>query len=145
MSQTLFRVVFDGTLSGEFDEVTSKKRFSRLFRLDAKKTALFFSGKNYVIKDNLPENEAMNFMIKVSETGCECYVQEVPDGDYDEKREESERRQDDRRSPRPGARVLDRRLEVRRTRDKKYLQDLVERIKKIPVAFKAYITDSKKK
>lgn len=148
MSQPLFRVVFDGSLTGEFDVATAKKRFSRLFQLDAKRTEKFFSGKSYVIKNNLPEEDAVNFMIKVSEAGCECYLQEITDEDelyYDEKRIGDERRIKFRRSPRAGARVLDRRTQIRRKIDKTNFADLIEHSKQIPVAFKSYTTDPKKK
>lgn len=147
MSHQLFRVVFDASLTGEFDEATSKRRFSRLFHLDEKRTETLFSGKDYVIKDNISEAEAMDFMIKVSETGCECYVQEVPDEDepdYEEKRATGERRTRFRRSPRTGARVLDRRLQIRRKSDQKFFADLIRHIKEIPVAFRSYATGSKK-
>jgi len=148
MSQQLFRVVFDGSLTGEFDKATAKKRFSRLFHLDTRKTEMFFSGKDYVIKDNLPETDAMNFMIKVSDAGCECYVQEVPDKDvpdYDEKRKSGERRRKFRRPPRAGARVPDRRMAIRRKIDKTHFADLIRHNKKIPVAFRFYSTDIEKK
>ena len=105
MSEPLFRVVFDGTMTGEFDEATTRKRFAKLFRLDDKKTAALFSGREYVIKNNVTEAVAMEFMIKVSEAGCECYVQEMPDEDepdYEEKRKSGERRVRFRRGPRPG-------------------------------------------
>ena len=148
MSQPLFRVVFDGSLTGEFDVATAKKRFSRLFQLNAKRTEKFFSGKSYVIKNNLPEEDAVNFMIKVSEAGCECYLQEITDEDelyYDEKRIGDERRIKFRRSPRAGARVLDRRTQIRRKTDKTKFAELIQHNKQIPVAFKSYSTDPQKK
>jgi len=66
-----------------------KKRFGRLFRLNDQRVNSLFSGKDYVIKNNVTESQAMTFMIKVSEAGCECSVQEMPDEnepEYDEKR-----------------------------------------------------------
>ncbi len=144
MTEQLFRVVFDGSRTGEFDEPTTKKRFARLFRLDARKTDALFSGKEYVIKNNVTEAVAMEFMIKVSEAGCECYVQEMPDDDepdYDEKRKDGERRLRYRRGPRPGAIVPDRRLLIRRKKDKKYFVDLVAHSYEIPLAFQSYPSD----
>jgi hypothetical protein len=148
MSQPLFRVVFDGSLTGDFEVAIAKKRFARLFHLDAKKTEKFFSGKNFVIKNNIPEEEAMIFMIKVSEAGCECSLQEITDEDelyYDEKRVGEERRIRFRRSPRAGARTMDRRTKIRRKMDKTAFADLIQNSKKIPVAFKSYTTNSQKK
>jgi len=141
MSDELFRVVFDGSLTGDFDLVDSKKRFARLFRLNKKRTEALFSGKEYVIKNKVPEAEAMKFMIRVAEAGCECYIQEVPDDDdldYEEKRTVGERRTVFRRGPRAGAIIGDRRLEIRRTKDRKYFVDLSKHNHQKPLAFRSY-------
>ena len=141
MSEELFRVVFDGSLTGDFDLREAKRQFAKLFKLSEKKTEALFSGKEYVIKNNIPETEAMNFMFRVAETGCECYIQEIPDEnepDYDEKRSRGERRLRFRRGPRAGAIVADRRLKIRRLKDKKYFRDLVEHKHKKPLAFQSY-------
>jgi len=141
MSDELFRVVFDGSLTGEIDPDTAKKNFAKLFRLNKKQTNALFSGKEYVIKNNIPEAEAMKFMIKVSEAGCECYIQEVPDEnepDYDEKRTLGERRLRFRRGPRAGATIGDRRMEIRRTKDRKYFLDLKKHNTQQPLAFQSY-------
>jgi hypothetical protein len=56
---------------------------------------VLFSGKEYVVKNNSPEDIAMALAMKISEVGCECYVQVITDEDdvdYDEKRELGERR-----------------------------------------------------
>ena len=66
MSEQLFRVVFGGSLTGEFDEATAKKRFGKLFRLNDQRVNSLFSVKDYVIKSNVTESQAMTFMIKVS-------------------------------------------------------------------------------
>lgn len=145
MAEQLFRVIFDGTMTGEFDEATTKKRFAKLFRLDAKRTAALFSGKEYVIKNNVTEALAMEFMIKVSEAGCECYVQEVPDEDepdFEEKRKLGERRLRYRRGPRPGAIVPDRRLKIRRRKDRRYFVDIKSHGHEMSLAFRAYPTDA---
>jgi len=147
MSDELFRVVFDGSLTGEFDETATKKRFAKLFKLDVKRTNSLFSGKDFVIKNNISEATALDYMIKLSEIGCECYVQEVEDDDepdFDEKRKSGERRMRFRRPPRPGAIVPDRRLLIRRKKDKKYYIDLTSHNYEIPLAFKSYTRDSTK-
>ena len=141
MSDELFRVVFDGSLTGDFNLAEAKKRFAKLFRLNTKQTHVLFSGKEYVIKNNVAEAEAMKFMIRVAEAGCECYIQEVPDDDdldYDEKRIIGERRTRFRRGPRAGAIVGDRRLEIRRTKDRKYFLDLNKHNHQKPLAFQSY-------
>lgn len=143
MSEELFRVVFDASLTGEFDEATTKKRFGKLFHLDTQRVDSLFSGKEYVIKNNVSESLAMEFMIKVSEAGCECSVQKMPDEnepDYDEKRKAGERRLRYRRPPRAGAIVPDRRLQIRRQKDKKHFMVLKKHVQKIPLAFQSYPT-----
>ena len=140
-NEQLFRVVFDGSLTGEYDEATAKKRFGRLFHLDDQRVNSLFSGKNYVIKNNVTESQAMEFMIKVAEAGCESSVQEMPDEnepEYDEKRNGNERRLWFRRPPRAGALVPDRRLVIRRKSDRKYVVRLIKLIQKLPLAFQAY-------
>ena len=140
-SEQLFRVVFDGSLTGEFDEATAKKRFGKLFRLNDQRVNALFSGKNYVIKSNVTEQQAVKFMIKVSEAGCECSVQEMPDEntpEYDEKRTGKERRLRFRRPPRAGAIIPDRRLHIRRKEDLKYFLRLKNLIQQIPLAFQSY-------
>ncbi len=141
MSKQLFRVVFNGSLTGEFDEATAKKRFGRMFHLNDHRVNSLFSGKNYVIKNNVTESQAMEFMIKVAEAGCESSVQEMPDEnepEYDEKRRDKERRVRFRRAPRAGAAIPDRRLQIRRKNDRKYIVRLKKLIQKIPLAFESY-------
>lgn len=141
VDEPLFRVVFTGALTGEFDEPEAKAKFSKLFRLNEKNAAKVFSGHERVIKNNIEEAAAMQFMIRVLETGWECYVQEVPDEDepdYDEKRKGGERRVRFRRGPRPGAIVPDRRLMIRRKRDRRQFQELKRLGKEIPLAFQSY-------
>ncbi len=141
MAEQLFRVVFNGSLTGEFDEATTRARFAKLFRLDEKRTKALFSGKEYVIKNNVTEAVAMEFMIKVSEAGGECYVQEIPDEDepdYEEKRKLDERRLRFRRGPRAGAIVPDRRLQIRRKKDRKNFIEMKKHNHEIPLAFQSY-------
>jgi hypothetical protein len=145
MDESLFRVVFTGALTGEFDEPEARAKFSKLFRLNEKNAAKVFSGHERVIKNNIAEAEAMNFMIRVLETGWECYVQEVPDAnepDYEEKRSSGERRIRFRRGPRPGAIIPDRRLVIRRRRDKRQFAELKRLGKEIPLAFQSYPADA---
>ncbi len=145
MSEELFQVVFDGAMTGEFDEPTTRAKMARLFRLDEKRVARLFSGKPQVIKKNITEAVAMDYMIKLAEAGCECYVQEMPDpdaADYDEKRNQGERRQRFRRGPRPGAIVPDRRLRIRRKTDRRELQRLLEHKRELPLCYRSYNADA---
>ena len=146
MSEELFRVVFDGSLTGEVSKDVAMEKFARLFRLDEKRARMLFSGKEYVIKNNISESVAMEFLIKLSETGCECIVEQIPDKDDfydgDEKRKLGERRLRYRRGPRAGAIVPDRRLKIRRLKDRKYYTDLKEAHHEMPLAFQTYPADA---
>lgn len=145
MSEQLYRVVFSGALTGEYEAETAKARFAKLFRLDEKKIKTLFSGKEIVIKNNLTEAAAMAYMIKVSETGCECYVEEIlhddDEGEYEEKRRNDDRRLRYRRGPRPGAIVPDRRLRIRRKRDLRSFLDRKRHGHELPIGFRSYPSD----
>ncbi|MBD3647259.1 MAG: hypothetical protein HUJ31_07355 [Pseudomonadales bacterium] len=137
-----YRIIFDGTLTGEFDLDTTKKRFAKLFKLDTKRTEALFSGKEQVIKDNITEDTAMKFAIRIAEAGCECYIESVAPDDPDipesGERRRSERRLRWRRGPRPGAIVPDRRLDIRRKKDQQFMLEAEKRTSDLPVAFWAY-------
>ena len=141
MEEEIYRVVFAGVLTGEYDLKTTKKRFGRLFRLDGRRTDVLFSGKEYVVKNNVPEPIAMALATKIAEAGCECYVQVVTDEDdvdYDEKREQGERRLRFRRGPRPGAIIPDRRREIHRRKGRTYFLDLKKNSYEVPISFQSY-------
>ncbi|MBD3647827.1 MAG: hypothetical protein HUJ31_10335 [Pseudomonadales bacterium] len=114
--KTLFRIVFKGVLTGEYDLETTKKRFARTFHLDDNKAARLFSGKEYVLKDKVDEALAIKYAIKIAEAGGECYIETIPDENdptarpgFIERRKGGDRRIRFRRPPRPGALVPDRR------------------------------------
>lgn len=143
VEEILFKVVFDGSLTGEYDSETTKKNFAKLFKLDRKRVEVLFSGKEYVIKNNVPERVAMEFLIRLADIGCECYIQEIieyeeEDIPEDERRKNPERRLRFRRGARPGAIVPDRRRRIRRKFDKRYYLDLKRRNHELPLALRAY-------
>lgn len=145
MDDQLYRVVFDGTLTGEFDDTTTRRRFSKVFKTDPKTTDRLFNGKEHVLKSNISETEATTYLIKLLEIGCECYMEGVDDAlpkGIAEKRRNDERRMRLRRGPRAGAIIPDRRLLLRRKYDRKYFVELKQRKHPIPDAFKSYSLDS---
>ena len=80
MQDPLYKVVFSGEITGEFDPDTSRKQFAKLFRLSRAKANALFSGKEFVIKNNVSEEMAMRFAVAVAEAGCESTVEPVSDG-----------------------------------------------------------------
>jgi hypothetical protein len=115
MSEELFRVAFRGITTGEYALDTTKKRFQKLFRLTPEKVERLFSGKEYILKDKVAEKVAMNFAIRIAETGCECYIEALSEdaiafGNTFEERRHGRRRIRFRRSPRHGAEISDRRV-----------------------------------
>jgi len=135
-----YRIVFNGTTTGEYTPAVTRKRFARQFRLDAKKVETIFSGKELVIKDNLTEEAAMNFAIKIAEVGCECQIVPIQDAELPPsgERRKEERRCRWRRGPRPGAIVSDRRVTIRRAADREFIEEQIARGGNIPPAFAAY-------
>ena len=114
--QNNYRVVFAGDLTGEYDLNTTKRRFSKVFRLDEVKVHRLFSGLEYSLKTELTETRAMEFAIKLVEIGCECWIDLMPNPDdisqqsgFIERRK-GQRRFQFRRGPRTGAVIPDRRM-----------------------------------
>jgi hypothetical protein len=126
----LFRVTFSGVITGEYDLETTKNKFREQFELPADQLSNYFSGKDYVLKDKVLEEVAMNFAIRIAESGCECYVEEITDAVESTSDSEGDghrsgdRRVTFRRPSRPGSIGADRRsLMSRRTDDKPKLTD----------------------
>ena len=114
--EVLCQIVFDGSLTGEFELEEAKSRFKKLFKVDDRTIERPFSGKDYVIKANVSEDRAMKLAIRIVETGCECQMEIVPEPDdisqepgFVERRK-GIRRLRYRRDPRAGVIVPDRRL-----------------------------------
>jgi hypothetical protein len=144
MDETRYRVVLNGTLTGEFDEATTRRNLGRLFRLNQEKVRVLMSGRERVIKSDLDEETAMSYLIRLAEAGCESYVQEVGDHDapdFDEKRSNDERRMRFRRGPRAGAILPDRRLQIRRTIDLKLFRQTGRLGYALSLGFQTYPKD----
>ena len=114
--EQLVKIIFDGTLTGEFDENTTKQRFQALFRLKENQITRLFNGKSHTIKSNLTEPAAMEMAFRIAEIGCECAIEPMPDENdislqpgFVERRRMGNRRVKFRRGPRAGAIVPDRR------------------------------------
>jgi hypothetical protein len=121
----LFRVTFNGVITGEYDLETTKNKFRDQFELPVDQVDKYFSGEEYVLKGKVIEEVAMNFAIRIAESGCECYVEELTDDvesttDSDKiEHRRGDRRITFRRPSRPGSIGADRRsLMSRRTDDK---------------------------
>ncbi len=110
-AEELYRVVFAGNLTGDYNLDRTKARFGKVFRLPAKRVDRIFNGREITLKSNMTEEKSMEFAVRLAEIGCETYIEIVPSDDdkYEEKRK-TIRRIRFRRGPRPGAIVPDRRL-----------------------------------
>jgi hypothetical protein len=93
-----YRVVFNGSTTGEYDLATTKARFGRLLKLDANKVNRAFASSEVIIKDHVTEAVAMHYAIRLTEAGCECYIEEIlpaagniNDPDFVERRVENRR------------------------------------------------------
>jgi hypothetical protein len=134
MSEELFRVVLTEALTGEFDQSMANRRFAKAFKLDRKPVDVLAQNGEQVIKNNVSESLAMNFMIKVLECGYECYVQEMPEEglNYEEKPRGGEQRLRFQRGPRPGAILPDRRLKIRRKREDRIFLEMLRPSRRCP-------------
>ena len=122
VSEEIFRVAFSGVTTGEYNLATTKVRFQKLFRLAPEKVERLFSGKKYILKDQVVEEVAIKFAIRIAEAGCECYIEFLSEDAIAfgtrkfEERRRGERRVQFRRGPRQGAEVPDRRILIGRRR-----------------------------
>lgn len=128
--EQLFRVTFNGVITGEYDLETTKNKFKEQFELPVDQVDKYFGGEEYILKDKVIEEVAMNFAIRIAESGCECYVEEIIDDVASTTDSEGvehrhgDRRITFRRPSRPGSIGADRRsLMSRRTDDKPKLTD----------------------
>ncbi|MDA9366940.1 hypothetical protein OAD96_01425 [Pseudomonadales bacterium] len=144
MDEQRYRVIYSGGLTGEVDEATACQQLAKLFRIDERRARGLMSGREHVIKNDVSESVAMAYLIRLTEAGCESYVQEIVDASlpaYQEKRDKKERRVHFRRSPRLGAIVPDRRLRPRRAMDIKQFRQIVRQGGAVPVAYQSYSLD----
>ena len=139
MTDTLYKVVFNATMTGEFGPETTKERFEKLFGLEKSALSKLFSGRDLVIKKDLSEDAAMQFAVKVAEAGCECVIESMPDA-LEQRQKSGDRRTQYRRGSRPSAAVEDRRKKIRRQTDADYFEELILNAADIPVAFGSYPT-----
>lgn len=146
MTDTLHQVRFNARMTGEFSFDITKQRFGRFFRLGEPAVKKLFSGRDFVIKKDLSEDNAMKFAMKVAETGCECVIESMPGTGLVEQRQgTADRRRRYRRDPRASSVVPDRRREIRRQDDQDYFESLVLKSADIPVSFRAYPTTLQKR
>lgn len=143
MAEKLYQVIFDASLTGEFDLETTKRKIEKLFSLKQSALKRLFSGKPLVIKKNLCEDDAMQFAMRIAEAGCECVIERVlgeGSENLEENRKPDERRMRFRRNPRPGAIVPDRRRNIRRLDDAEDFEELILNQADIPIGFGSYPT-----
>ncbi|HIG39306.1 MAG: hypothetical protein ABGY96_07215 [bacterium] len=146
MTDTLHQVRFNARMTGEFSFDITKQRFGRFFRLGEPAVKKLFSGREFVIKTGLSEDNAIKFAMKVAETGCECVIESMPGADPLEQRQRTaDRRRRYRRDPRASSLVPDQRREIRRQDDQDYFEILVLKTADIPVAFRSYPTTLQKR
>ena len=148
MAERQYQIIFDATVTGEYNLNTTRRRFEKVFGLDKPALEKLFSGKEILIKKNLSEGDALQFATKIADTGCECVIEcmlEEGEENFKENRELGERRMRFRRHARPTAFVPDRRLDIRRSNDSEYFQELILGGADIPVGYSSYSTVTKKK
>lgn len=141
MSAYRYRVIFDATLTGEFDLKTSKERFSKIFKLSKNKTESLFSGKKVTVKKDISEQDAIHLMEQIAKAGGKSYLEKMADEKetFIERRQQVyDKRRKFRRGSRAGSIMQDRRLHIRRRTEKEQYEEQVLSKQNIPIAFDAY-------
>ena len=92
MTQSLYQVIFNATMTGEYGPETTKQRFEKLFGLNQAALEKLFSGRDLVIRKDLSEAAAMKFALKVAEAGCECVIESMPGGTPELRKKSGDRR-----------------------------------------------------
>jgi len=141
MTDKLYQIKFDATITGEYDLDMTRRRFKKVFGLTQPALEKLFSGNELLIKKDLSEDGAMQFAIKIADTGCECVIERILDeGEeyYEENRVAHDRRIRYRRDARPAAVIPDRRQNIRRKSDIEYFEELILNHTDIPVEFDSY-------
>ena len=148
MTDNLYQIKFDATITGEYDLDMTRRRFKKVFGLTQPALEKLFSGKELLIKKDLSEDGAMQFATKIADTGCECVIERILDeGEeyYEENRVSHDRRIRYRRDARPAAVIPDRRQNIRRKADIEYFEELILNHTDIPVEFSSYSPIIKKR
>jgi hypothetical protein len=95
-----------------------------------------------VIKKEITESEALEYAIKITETGSECYIAAIPrpaDTVLSERKRTDERRLRFRReASKARSNFPDRRHKIRRLDDAESFEELHIHHRKIPVGFLSY-------
>lgn len=141
MSAYRYKVIFDATLTGEFDLEASKERFSKIFKLSKNKTESLFSGKKVTVKKDIAKQDALNLMRQIAKAGGKCYLEKMrveKETFVDRRQQVYDKRRKFRRGPRAGSIMQDRRLHIRRSIEKDHYEEQVLAKQNIPIAFDAY-------
>lgn len=75
MSESRYRIVFDGKLLSGFDITTAKLNLAALFKCDVSTIERLFSGKAVSLKRNLPPAEARTYLAALAKAGIDARLE----------------------------------------------------------------------
>lgn len=75
MPDNYFNIIFTGAIREGFDEATVKQKAQQIFKLEAAKTAVLFSGKPTVLKKNIDATAAQKYQKVLHGIGMQTRVQ----------------------------------------------------------------------
>lgn len=75
MSDSRFKIVFDGTLQNGVDITTAKLNLAQLFKSDITAMERLFSGKPVALKRDLSHADAQTYLNALSKTGIEARIE----------------------------------------------------------------------
>ncbi len=78
MAEQNLRIVTFGKLAPGFTRETAESNLARLCKYDKDKLARLFSGEKSILKANLDNQSAKNYMAALNQTGIVCQVEQPP-------------------------------------------------------------------
>jgi hypothetical protein len=78
MEEKTYRIIFRGNVVPGRDLETAKQNLAHLYHVDVKQVESLFSGKMFVLKENISLDEAQKHMFHFEEAGVVCEIEEMP-------------------------------------------------------------------
>jgi hypothetical protein len=78
MEEKKFKIIFKGEIVPNTDREKAKQNLASIYRVDVKQVESLFSGKTFVLKENIDLDAAQKFMFQFEEAGIVCEIEEMP-------------------------------------------------------------------
>ncbi|NIM16766.1 MAG: hypothetical protein GTO45_32655 [Candidatus Aminicenantes bacterium] len=78
MEEKKYKIIFKGDVVPGRDLETAKQNLAKLYHVDVNKVESLFSGKLFVLKEDVSLDEAQKHMFHLEEAGVVCEIEEMP-------------------------------------------------------------------